>query len=87
MLNIDRVCPLIFPMSVHYFTHSTFLEDLGKNLIFCFFPNIFSQSYIVRLFRFTIVLINTLLVEIEFRVKVEILNTAILSCLSVILFQ
>ena len=41
-----------------------------------------------RLFRFTIVLINILLGEIEeFRVKVEILNLAILSCPSVTLFE
>ena len=73
-------------MSIRYFIHSTFLTDLGKSLIFYSFPNILTQSYIVRLFIFTIVLINMLLVEIEFRVKVEILNLAILSCPSVTLF-
>ena len=55
--------------------------------MFCSFPNIFSQGYIVRLFRFAIILVNILFDEIEFRVKVEILNLAILSCLSVTLFQ
>ena len=75
-------------MSVRYFIHSTFLTNLGKSLIFYSFPNIFLQRYIVRLFRFTIVLINILLVEIEeFRVNVEILNLAILSCPSVTLFE
>ena len=51
--------------------------------MFCFFPNIFSQSYIVRLFRFAIILIN---IYIEFRVSVEILNVANLSCSSITLF-
>ena len=61
--------------------------DLGKSLMFCSFSNIFSQSYIVRLFRLTIVLVNILLVYVEFRVKAEIANLAILSCQSVTLFQ
>ena len=61
--------------------------DLGKSLMLFSFPNIFSQSYTVMLFRLTIVLINMLLVLIKFRVKVEILNFAILSCPSVTLFQ
>ena len=74
-------------MPVSHFINSLFLTDLGKSLIFCYFPNVFSQSYIVRFFRFTIVLINILLVEIDFRVKVEILNLAVLSCLLVTLFQ
>ena len=55
--------------------------------MFCSFSNIFSQSYIVRLFRLTIVLVNILLVYVEFRVKDEIVNLAILSCQSVTLFQ
>ena len=42
--------------------------------MFCSFQNVFSQNYIVRLFRFDTVLINILLVEIECKVKVEVLN-------------
>ena len=61
--------------------------DLGKSLMFCSFANIFSQSYIVRLFSLTIVLVNILLVYIEFRVKAEILNLVILSCPSVTLLR
>ena len=74
-------------MPVGHFINSLFLTDLGKSLIFCYFPNIFSQSYIVRFFRFTIVLISILSVEKEFIVKVEILNLAVLSCLPVTLYQ
>ena len=33
-----------FPISVCYFIHSPFLTDLGKTLMFCSFPNIFSQE-------------------------------------------
>ena len=61
-------------MSVRYVIHSTFLTDSGKSLMFCSFSNIFSQRYIVRLFRFAIISIHIFFIETEFKVKVEILN-------------
>ena len=42
--------------------------------MFCSFSNIFSQRYIVRLFRFAIISIHIFFIETEFKVKVEILN-------------
>ena len=50
-----KLMKLMKLMSVCYFIHSTFLMGFRESLMFCSFSNIFSQSFIVRLFRLTIV--------------------------------